>query len=615
LEEKVKRTWPDSIQAVGRAYALTSFAAARQSQVDSRQRQLFERCYVSACAYLMSPPGKHHVTLAMADALAGASGRAWVGAVDLPDPESRVRVVTLVIRDASKQGQLEEARKIFTYLDDAHGAPQAASYIAEAEVRFGNRSFEALKRWAEGLPTAADQAAALIGIAAGVKAGASKRRPVTRQQEQDLAASNVEGAVNEEVPALRRNGDHANGARQSHEVSRLNRHDAQLQELIDENVALVPGRLLDLAILLTEDVDDTCVQACLWLQIAQAQRRAGDDEGCLVSLKRSKGCCISKWHEILDGRLPPEKYRDGSYHWREDHRRRDAEFDSITAVLRVLMDLEQVHHEHGHRSEAVDTLLLALRCTEQLPTETGVLKKPKPGDAWSWMTRIAGRLAHRGRNDLAQPLLADGPWFPDQENHLSRKFLLSLAAAATDDLPQLETLAAATKKRADSYNDSQERTYASLVNAQIALVSARKGDRERYRRAAMTIGGYISQPRAPASKSVLLYLAKAATAVGKVDVARQYIEQSGITGVQRDVALLAVAERLVEVGRVADGRNVVESLEDELAAIRGWYVVSTAEAAATSAHPSDLIEGTKSLPRSSCRAASLAGIGVGLLAK
>ena len=116
----------------------------------------------------MAPACNHNLNLTMADAVAGAFGRARVGAVDLPDPESRVKVMTLVIRDACTRGQLEEARKMLTYVASAQGSPQAASYVAEAEVRFGNRSFETLKRWAEGLPTTADKAAALIGIAAGV---------------------------------------------------------------------------------------------------------------------------------------------------------------------------------------------------------------------------------------------------------------------------------------------------------------------------------------------------------------------------------------------------------------------------------------------------------------
>jgi len=362
-------------------------------------------------------------------------------------------------------------------------------------------------------------------------------------------------------------------------------------------------------------VEDPCVQACLWLQIALAQRNAGLDGGYVACVEKTKSCCIATWNKILDGRLPPEKYFDGQYHWRRDRRRLDAESEAITAVLRVLMDLEQVQHDNGDTSEAIDTLLLAFRCTEQLPRENVVHVQPKVGDSWSWMTRIAGRLAHRGRADLAQRPIADGPWFPDHVKNLSRKYLLSLAAAEADDLSQLETLAMATKDRADSYNNSPERTYASLVNAKLALVAARKGDRERYRQAAMTIGGYVSQRYGPASKTVLLHLAMAATAAGEPDVARQYVEQSGVTGPERDVALLAIAERLIEEGRVADGRRVVESLQDELSAVRGWYVVSAAEAAAPSARLSALHEGIDSLPRSSCKAASLAGIGAGLLAR
>jgi hypothetical protein len=615
LEEDMRRTLGGSIEAVGTAYGFTSFAAGKRSRSDPNQRQLFERCYVSACVYLMCPPCNHHVNLAMADAVAGASGRAWVGAVGLPDPDSRANVMTLVIRDTCARGHLEMARKMFTYLADADGTPQAASYVAEAEVRFGIRSFATLKRWAEGLPQPADKAAALIGIAAGVKAGVSQRRQDAPQREQIADSTSVAGALNEDAAEMHQDSDPTEAPGELGKVVPKNRSQTRIRDLANKSVASAPFWLLDEAILLAEDVENPCAQASLWLQIAQAQRTTTDEEGYVASIERTKNCCIVQWNKILDRRLPPEKYYDGQYHWRRDRRRLDAESDAITDVLRVLMDLEEVQHENGDTSEAIDTLLLAMKCATELPKETGALAKPAPDDSWSWMTRIAGRLAHYGRTDLAQRLLADGPWFPDRENNLSRKFLLSLAAAETDDVAQLETLAVATKDRADSYNDSQERTYASLVNANLALVAARNGDRERYRRAAMTIGGYVSQQRGPASKTVLLDLAIAATAVGEPDVARQYVEQSGTTGPKRDVALLAIAERLIREGRVGDGRRVIESLQDEICSVRGWYVVSAAEAAAASAELSALLEQADSVSRNSYKAAALAGIGTGLLAK
>ena len=70
-----------------------------------------------------------------------------------------------------------------------------------------------------------------------------------------------------------------------------------------------------------------------------------------------------------------------------------------------------------------------------------------------------------------------------------------------------------------------------------------------------------------------------------------------------------------EGGRVADGRGVIESIQDEICAVRGWYVVSAAEAAAPSAQLSALPAQIDSLRRTSFKAASLAGTGAALLTK
>jgi len=140
----------------------------------------------------------------------------------------------------------------------------------------------------------------------------------------------------------------------------------------------------------------------------------------------------------------------------------------------------------------------------------------------------------------------------------------------------------------------------------LAKAAAHRGDRERYRKAAMTVGGYASQGYRGASKVVFLELADAASAAGQPDAALESARQAGVHGPEQDDVALAIVGKLIELDRVPAAKEVVERMQDEIAAVRGLYAV--AEASAASARPSALFAECDKLSTNPERAAMLSGI-------
>ena len=176
-------------------------------------------------------------------------------------------------------------------------------------------------------------------------------------------------------------------------------------------------------------------------------------------------------------------------------------------------------------------------------------------------------------------------------------------------LEQLEVLA---KRSADLGNDSPNKTHAARVNAHIALVAARRGHQGLYRKAAMKVGGYVSRPRSPASKSVFLELAVATAAAGEPEIALEYVRQAAVRGLEGDFVLLAIAEKMIELGRIAAAKEVVQTIRHVIAGVQGWYAISVAEAAAGSEPLSALCLRVEKLPYDTQKAAVLAGVAAGL---
>ena len=205
-------------------------------------------------------------------------------------------------------------------------------------------------------------------------------------------------------------------------------------------------------------------------------------------------------------------------------------------------------------------------------------------------------------------MTVDGPWFPDNRGWASRKYLLSLAAAEANDLAKLQELESLVTKNVEVSNDSSDKTFAARVNALLALAAARRGDTARYRKAAMTVGGYTNRGYRSASKIVFLDLAEATAAAGQPEAAVQFVEQADARGNDADPALLAIAEKMAELGRVPAAKEVVQDIREPIASVRGRYAVAAAEAAASSSSLASIYLEAMDLPQTHDTAAVLAGV-------
>jgi thioredoxin-like negative regulator of GroEL len=128
----------------------------------------------------------------------------------------------------------------------------------------------------------------------------------------------------------------------------------------------------------------------------------------------------------------------------------------------------------------------------------------------------------------------------------------------------------------------------------------------------MKVGGYVSQGHRGASRIVFLDLAKAAAAAGEPDAALAYVKHADVRGREEDPALLAIAEKMIELGRVSAAKEIVRDIYDEISAIPGWYHVAAAEASAPSASLSTLYVEANKLPDVSLKAAAMAGVAAAL---
>lgn len=604
---------------LGAAYAWSALAAARGDLDNPERRRLFERSYVTSTAYLLgmthyleSSPAFVRRVLANADIAAGDSTRAWAGLTGVPGPVEQSRMMTRVIRDACGRGQLELARSMLTHLPRSSKRAEAFYLVAEAEVRQGKRSLVDLRHWIDELPTAEDRIAALTGISLGVKAGRSARVSEDAGDADAVPPPSVKFPLGEAFD-LAEQGNHFEATEAFARLLAGAADAAPVHKGFNKSAALVPSWWLSEAIARINEIEDPCVRACLWVQIARANSKARNTDGYRSALQEIEKCSLALCNRILERRFPAKRNYDGMSYWSDDARRDRAEFAETTAMLQVLLDLEQIQHERDDTSDAVQTLFLAMRFVELMPKDRSFSKQVSPQCTAAWLMRIAGRFTRLSRRDLADTLVADGPWFPDRSyKWASRQYLLALAAVETNDVTRLEELEAKAKRSAELGTDREDKTHAARVNALLALAAARRGDRDLYRTAAMKVGGYVSQGYRGASKRVFLELSEAASAAGQPDAALQYAQQADVRGPEQDLALLAIAEKMIELGRAPAAKEVVGKIQDEIAAVRGRYAVANGEASAASAHLSGLFAECVELPAKSQQAALLTGVAAGL---
>ena len=605
------------------AHASVVLAAAMSEGEGDSGETTFYRSYTAACTHLatflkvrahgFNASLARHL-LATADAHSGHCERAWVSAVNIPDPETRAMVMARILRTTISLRRWDRALQMAELVPEDPSGTEALCWSAVARVRQDGQSMVELKQWAEKRSGLAGRSVALAGIAVGVKA---RTDDPSKETSADTPHRDSSGATVEQVGALAERGDHLAAARAFASIPPENRSDARLCELFDRSAAAVPHWWLEQAADITNKVEEPCVRARLWLLLARAHREANDQSDCRTAVAEAVHCTTAIWSRILARRGDASRGHDGTFRWQGNSVSRKSEKAEIHSMLNMLMALESFQHEIGDRAEAFDTLLLALKCVETMPRDSGYSSPATPDSLATWLSRIAGRAQLRGRRDIAEIIMRGFPWSQVQATRGTDTFLMGLAAAEAQDAAELEELAEEMRRRATTSlgGSSSMANYAALLYAKMSLLAARKGDENRYRQAAMKVGGLVNTSRGSASRAILLRLAEATAALGETDVAHEYIDQSKVHGAERDAVVVGLVTAMCHDGRISEATRLLEKIHDEEAKVQAWYAVAKAEADEPSARLSSLFEQTETLAGEAEKAAALAGVASALLTK
>lgn len=569
-------------------YAKVAFAAAQFGSAADSGREVFEKAYVAACADLArfghwkeSRCPAARFWLARADAALGASDRAWIAAVHLPNAADRVIVAADSIRRQVELKRYDNLERFLAIIPPEVAASPVIRWIAEAETRAGKKSMAELKRWATEMEPPEHSAAALAGIGAGTK---NRELPLPTR---DDVPSTVPSAASQgpgEAPS-------GPAARQD----------------FGKAAATTPVWWIDQAIGATRATSDSLTRASLWLRIASTQAEVGDRSGYRKSMEQARRSAVATWESMCFEQKRDRSPSEVSFRPRFVSGGMDANGDRIGAIIETLFEIEAVHHQQHETRQSIDTLFCALRCAEVLHRFPGEFYSMKVWTPRVWMARIAGRFRLRDRPDLADLMFVQGPWDPAAKTEPDASFAVALIEAE-DERGIQQQAARFQQERAGAGS-------AATALASLAVLAAHKGDADAFRKNAMTVSGLTKARRYPASRAVLLELARGAALLGETDLARQYVEQSGTGGSRRDAALAEVIEQMALRKQLAETRALVDGLKDGQAKVRARYAIARAEAANPSANMQTLYEDARSYPTSHERAAALAGVAAGAMTK
>jgi hypothetical protein len=569
-------------------YAKVAFSALQFGSDAESAREIFEKAYVAACADLArfghwqescSPVAR--LWLARADAAAGASDRAWIAAVHLPNAADRVLVAADAIRRQVELKCYDDGARFLAILPPDVSAGPAIRWFAEAETRAGKKSMTALERWAAEMGLPENTAAALAGIGAAAK---DHKPPTATPDDFSTQSSSPAGQMLGEAP------------------SGL----ATLQDF-DTTAAATPQWWIDQAIAATTATPDSLTRASLWLRIALTQAEAADRSSYRTSMAQAKRSAVATWEGMCFEQRRNRSESETTFRPRFVTGGIDSDSDRIGAIIETLLEIEAVQHRQHEPRESIDTLLCALRCAEVLHRFPGSFYSMQVWTPEVWMARIAGRFRLRNRPELADLMFIRGPWDPAAKTEPSPSFALAFMEAEDER---------GIQQQAERFQRVQARAgSAATALARLAVLAARKGDGDGFRKNAMIVSGLTKAREYPSSRVVFLELARGAALLGETDLAREYVEQSGAGGPLRDAALSEVIEQMARQKQTGEARRLVDGLRDGQAKVRARYAIARAEAAAASANLEDLYGNACSYPTSHEKAAALVGVAAGTLKK
>ncbi len=609
---------PTEPQWMASGYARVVHAAAMRQERGETQQDVLDQAYLAGSmnlVCLLDPYGMQALVarrlMVEADTAMAAWERAWVGMVNLPDPKLRTDMICGMFCKRVKLGQYREAIQLAEKLPAQPLPINALRWIAEAQTALGAKSLSELKRWAEQQGTSSERAAALAGIAAGLtrrgEQAANQKEPGTDSTPLPHAPNDRSLAELQRLIGLA--DPDALGAAVA--LIRKNPSEQTLRDVVDSNPRAVRKWALQQAELLAAKEMQPEIRAFVCQETARVYNGVGNQSAYRTAVRGVNEAVIALWDRIAAGRPTPRLQFDNLYHWEDDFRVRKAEAATQISIMELLFQLESFQRAVDDKQGAWETLLLAMKSLDSFPRDR-TYGSAGPTSLEGWTARVAGRLRLHGKIYLAETIMRAKPWFRKTTYDGDMNYLAGLASAEAEDLSGLQEYAdkARTKARSGPAN-----IYAADISACQAMLAARKGDTALFRQAATAAGGFLTDRRAAAASSVLLQLAEAAALIGEWDMAQQFVDQSNVTGPQRDGAVATLVCEMAKRGQLADARKLADRVHDPLAKARVTCALSNSDAAAPGAKFSSVLLQIDSLPSNAEKAAAFVGVAAAAMPK
>lgn len=600
-------------------YSGVAYAAMQGGCTEETERKLFETSYLKAIDASVTKHfgrdfavGARYV-MALADAAGNEYVRAWCGTTVLADPGAVALVGGRAVRVACQQGKLDDAWTMYGAFLKSYPSAAAVRHLAEAEVRLGDKSCVELRHWVHDMPQKASQAAALIGLAAGIKTGRtsdismSVDSPTSTEGESEISLEDIlklhsEGESERAMELLARR---LNGSRMEEELAAV----------FDTVAADVPVWWLKEAERCIGQIEDPHVRAVLWLQIVRTHLAADDKDAVHSTLQKIDSCWIAMWSRIYTRRCPPDIGHDGQPYWKFNHDLEESETNEIRAMLEVLFDIEEIQNDLGEKQQSLETLLLAAHCAEMMPRRSGFTASLTPSYTSLWLNRIAGRLKLRGREELARIITSPLPGEEHGVNYWPINwYKYSQSTLEAQDTEGLKQVAQASEEHS---HDGAGFTYSALIYAELALAQARRGDTDGYRKAAMRAASLAKRGKETSIRYVLCNLARAAVAMGMPESGREYAKQAKANYYyeERDPVLSEIAQGFAKQGDIEEAVELADEIHLIIPLVAAQRAIFLAKAVKSKDNLSEIYAEIQGHREPSDRAAAYAAVSTALIAE
>lgn len=508
--------------------------------------------------------------MAYADINRGVFDRAWVAASNVASPHSRGSLMASLAIGLAEAGEPVAGQRLLE-LERSENTSTAWSRVIAQRVLLPSSDLAKLVTEIEGLPSPSERICAWAGFATGLKWKQKGQSLKTGNRTTRVMAQFIEHGL-QSATSQRRKSDqirHSEEGLFSFSTFASERGLENGEPLPFENDAnaadanraagwLARARQ-ELA--RTQNVE---LAAYCWLAVAEAASKLGDREGSHDALLQSRLAILSMWDQILAQRPISTPDYQGKFQLNSDYRTNRQETAGIGQIVAVLLEMADVQQRIGQADDARESLHLAVVSLDPVAVNSGFANRyaaigTKP---W-WLAQLAGAAFTQG--DIA----GSGVYLQTAKTSLGsdargNAYLDCVATVRSGDL-------SLSQKLVEAYPRQQDVSYNAAVHAELALLAARKGQRDLYRtNSGVAQNDLQSRYRNPDMANYAL-LAEADALFGQEKAAYQKLSQFGRSSRAQDRVQAALVKYHIQQGSLEAARVAMAGLSNspsELEAVR-----------------------------------------------